>query len=448
LSGLPPDLVREFTFEASELDEAEAESDGPGFSFAGRGVWAWKGEQLDPDELAAQLAAARFHYLSLKAHDGTAEVAANRAVMASYSAAASRRRVAFGIWGALTARTVAAAEAEARLAAELVARYRASFYVADAERAYETSREPVSRTFASAFRRRLPELPAALSSFGRIDLHSGIDWKAWREHGFEFHPQAYECEGPRLTPRACVKAATSVWPLGAIRPTVGAYTSPKTNVRLSPESLAAGLKGLGTNGFSVYRAGTASGEDYRLLGKVPVGRHAVKARTREGAAAAVAFAVAHIGHEEDYPFRNRSRLIDEWGAPYGSPQKPGQVGWEWCGIFVAACLRAGGLHVPKGIIWTPTGFSWGEQGTNGFEKGIYRPSQARPGDLVYFDWPHQGNAVDHVGIVRRNLGNGILLTVEGNTHPDAPPIKGSDYGVFQHHRSAGIRGCTRPRYSG
>jgi hypothetical protein len=165
-----------------------------------------------------------------------------------------------------------------------------------------------------------------------------------------------------------------------------------------------------------------------------------------GASAAVAFAVGHIGHEEDYPFRDRSSLIDEWGAAYGSPQKPGQVGWQWCGIFVAACLRAAGLHVPKGILWTPTGFSWGQQGTNGFERRIYRPSEARTGDLVYFDWPHKGYDVDHVGIVRKNLGNGTLLTIEGNTHPEKPPIKGSDYGVFQRHRSADIKGCTRPRY--
>jgi CHAP domain len=444
---MPPDVVDEFTFEATpELEESEAV--GGGFTFRGRGVWVWKADELDPDELVAKLASAHFHYLLLKAHDGTTEFAPNRSAMAAYRAAASRRSVFLGLWGYLRARTVAGAEAEAELAAELVRRHGARFYVADAEDEYERTDEPVSRAFASTFRRLRPALPVALSSFGRIDLHPGIDWEAWRDNGFEFHPQAYECETSKLKPEACVEAAANVWPLGAIRPTVGAYTSSTTKRRLSSEELAAGLRRVETKGFSVYRAGTASDGDYRALGDVSVEPVSSIPSRGKGAAAAVAFARAHIGHEEDYPFRDRSPLIDEWGAVYGSPQKPGEVGWSWCGIFVAACLRAAGLHVPKGIIWTPTGFSWGRQGRNGFERRIYRPSEARPGDLVYFDWPHKGHDVDHVGIVERNLGNGVLLTIEGNTHPDKPPIKGSEYGVFQRHRSADIKGCTRPRYPG
>lgn len=100
---------------------------------------------------------------------------------------------------------------EARLAAGLVRRHSASFYFANAEAEYERATERVSVEFAHTFRRELPMLPAALSSFGRIDLHPALDWRAWRDHGFEFHPQAYEADSHLLTPARCVGAARRVW---------------------------------------------------------------------------------------------------------------------------------------------------------------------------------------------------------------------------------------------
>jgi hypothetical protein len=158
---------------------------------------------------------------------------------------------------------------EAKLAAELVRKHQASFYFADVEDEYEHATGPVSREFARAFRRELPMLPAAVSSFGRIDLHPDINWQTWRDHGFEFHPQAYETESHLLTPARCVEAARKVWPTSMIRPTLGAYKG--AAARPSPKRLAQSLKEVNTTGFNVWRNGTVTREDIRALG-----RHEVK----------------------------------------------------------------------------------------------------------------------------------------------------------------------------
>ena len=67
--------------------------------------------------------------------------------------------------------------------------------------------------------------------------------------------------------------------------------------------------------------------------------------------------------------------------------------------------------------------------------------QAKPGDIVFFDWGATNNigAIDHVGIVETPLGGGRVQTIEGNT---------SD-GVYRRVRSANvIAGYGRPAYSG
>src|SRR5262245_54189498 len=42
-------------------------------------------------------------------------------------------------------------------------------------------------------------------------------------------------------------------------------------------------------------------------------------------------------------------------------------------------------------------------------------SRAKPGDVVFFDWKGSDSigAIDHVGIVEKNLGKGRLQTIEG-----------------------------------
>lgn len=187
--------------------------------FGQPGLWVWNGDESNPENLAKMLARNGFQYIAIKAHDGMKPYRRNDGQIGKYAAAARAHGLAFGLWGYLKA---ADAAGEARLAAELVRKHNASFYFADVEGEYEKASGHVSREFARTFRRDLPMLPAAVSSFGRIDLHPDIDWQAWRDQGFEFHPQAYETDSHLLTPARCVEAARRVWPITMIRPTLGA----------------------------------------------------------------------------------------------------------------------------------------------------------------------------------------------------------------------------------
>lgn len=228
--------------------------------FSRAGLWVWNGDESNPGDLARLLSKNGFQYLAIKAHDGTTLYRRNRNQIARYAEAARAHGLAFGVWGYLTARDAAR---EARLAAELVREHRASFYFANAEVEYERATQRVSRAFARTFRDELPTLPAALSSFGRIDLHPNLDWKAWHDHGFEFDPQAYEADSRQLTPARCVEAARRVWPITMIRPTLGAYKGALT--RPSPTRLAQSLSEVRTKGFNVWRNGTVTAADLAAL---------------------------------------------------------------------------------------------------------------------------------------------------------------------------------------
>ena len=172
--------------------------------FAGRGVWVWNADELSPDALTATLRRHGFQYVALKGQQGAGVYARNAGHIDDYARAARRHGLAFGLWGYLTGPDAAA---EARMAARLVREHDLAFYIANAEVEYERSSERLSHQFASTFRSLLPDLPAALSSFGRVDKHPDIDWAAWRDQGFEFQPQAYETDNVALTPALCVAAA-------------------------------------------------------------------------------------------------------------------------------------------------------------------------------------------------------------------------------------------------
>jgi hypothetical protein len=241
-------------------DERGARAAATRVDFAGAGLWVWNGDESNARELARLLARHGFQYLAIKAHDGTTTYRRNRNEIARYVDAAHAHGLAFGLWGYLTARDAAG---EARLAADLVREHRASFYFANAEAEYERATQRVSRGFARTFRDELPTLPAALSSFGRIDLHPNLDWRAWRDHGFEFDPQAYEADSRLLTPARCVEAARGVWPMTMIRPTLGAYKGALS--RPSPTRLAQSLNEVRTKGFNVWRNGTVTAADLAAL---------------------------------------------------------------------------------------------------------------------------------------------------------------------------------------
>lgn len=64
---------------------------------------------------------------------------------------------------------------------------------------------------------------------------------------------------------------------------------------------------------------------------------------------------------------------------------------------------------------------------------------AKPGAIIFFDWGGSNSvgAIDHVGIVEKNLGDGRVVTIEGNT---------SDKCLRRVRGSSVIAGFFNPRY--
>jgi hypothetical protein len=104
--------------------------------------------------------------------------------------------------------------------------------------------------------------------------------------------------------------------------------------------------------------------------------------------------------------------------PPGSDYVPGITDWygmngqPWCAMFVSRVFYDAGLPLPA---QTPKGFAWCTAGAEWFAaqgRLIPDPTQARPGDVVFFEWDHVGG-LDHVGIVQGTNPDG-LVCIEGN----------------------------------
>lgn len=64
------------------------------------------------------------------------------------------------------------------------------------------------------------------------------------------------------------------------------------------------------------------------------------------------------------------------------------------------------------------------------KSGRWRTSSPKPGDMVIFDWDHDGVG-DHIGIVEKQLPDGRIRTIEGNT---GDPAGRQAEGVYQKTR--------------
>jgi hypothetical protein len=149
--------------------------------------------------------------------------------------------------------------------------------------------------------------------------------------------------------------------------------------------------------------------------------------------AALAWARSKLGVREEPLGSKRGREIDEWQRACGL------LGYPWCGAFVAAALRAGGLEPPREIVWTPTLLEWARAGRHGF---TLRPwSERVPGDLVLFSFEKTEWEVNHVGLLDLDRTH----TIEGNTTPEGSTGHAAGGVVVRRARSAAdVVGCARP----
>lgn len=123
-------------------------------------------------------------------------------------------------------------------------------------------------------------------------------------------------------------------------------------------------------------------------------------------------------------------------------------GASWCACFISWVFAEGkassliAAENPSGFIYCPTGLKYFKQ-----KNQLVAPADAKPGDIIFFDWASDGVA-DHVGLVVENKST-YLITIEGNT--SAEGAKGSQSnggGVYQRKRYFGktIAGIARPTY--
>jgi hypothetical protein len=113
----------------------------------------------------------------------------------------------------------------------------------------------------------------------------------------------------------------------------------------------------------------------------------------------------------------------------------------WCMLFISMVLDQCGQINAIG------GFSYNTDVTLNRNRGrLVSVGNAQPGDVVIFNW--DGGGTDHVGFVEKNLGRGVLQTIEGNTSSGEAGSQSAGNGVWRRRRSACIAAVIRPAYTG
>lgn len=121
----------------------------------------------------------------------------------------------------------------------------------------------------------------------------------------------------------------------------------------------------------------------------------------------------------------------------------GASGVPYCAMFVTWVLRQNGMIPPGGdFAYVPSGINAARS-----QGRLVSIRSARPGDLVCYDWDHDGES-DHVGIVELNRGS-YIQTIEGNTSSGASGSQGNGGGVYRRTRGwESVSAVIRPAYSG
>lgn len=152
----------------------------------------------------------------------------------------------------------------------------------------------------------------------------------------------------------------------------------------------------------------------------------------------VRWALGQVGKTEDPPGSNST----PYGRDYGFDKVP------WCGIFVWAAFRGAGAgdlrsYIGGATAYTPVFAELCRQA--GWAR--VTPTQARAGDVVFFDFPRGNDRIEHVGIVRAQGGPGTLRTIEGNTSAGDGSQTNGGAVAAKERPYAHVRVIYRPPYS-
>ncbi|MEV5410868.1 CHAP domain-containing protein [Thermopolyspora sp. NPDC052614] len=89
----------------------------------------------------------------------------------------------------------------------------------------------------------------------------------------------------------------------------------------------------------------------------------------------------------------------------------GYANAPWCAMFVSWVGEQAGIRPVLGWdAYTVTYAKW-------FQANRHWGTAPKPGAVVFFDWggSKDTDAIDHVGLVERDNGDGTITTIEGNT---------------------------------
>ena len=161
------------------------------------------------------------------------------------------------------------------------------------------------------------------------------------------------------------------------------------------------------------------------------------------AKSALAFAASRIGYRapnDPLPGSEAGRwlakrLNQSWLAG------PSTSIW-WCMCFASMCVYESGGSLPGGPTYN-TNIAVNAARREG---RLVTKGNARPGDLLIFDWNFGTSATDHVGIMEMDRGTNVQA-IEGNTSPGTAGSQSAGNGVYRRVRPwAAVRYVIRPSY--
>lgn len=254
-----------------KIKEADADpTRNPGNAvFDGPGMFIANASAYPPSLYAARLKAMGVSWVSLQIHN-PGPVGSNIAELEKGWAEEFRKAgIKVGFWGV----SYGNAAEDARTAAQLTAKYKGDFYIADCEGSFQAGEGDISRnrSFVDAFQAEAARLgiggvPRALSSMGRVAL----DMKPWIDNGWDAMPQTYWNDWQVYQPSANVKFWEEAgWPKGRIHPTIATYGATGDQTReITLQDYFQDLQKAGTTGFSYYLPESyLDDEGYRQLGE-------------------------------------------------------------------------------------------------------------------------------------------------------------------------------------
>lgn len=103
-------------------------------------------------------------------------------------------------------------------------------------------------------------------------------------------------------------------------------------------------------------------------------------------------------------------------SPAGSNRQPFAAmaghanGYAWCATFGVALQKKLGLEVVADSAYTPTCANMAKKAQR-----LVSLTDAQPGDHAVVDFSGGKNRIEHYVVIEKNLGNGMMQTIEGNT---------------------------------